>query len=132
MALRCRCGVSYGFLTAAFLVCLPWASHAGPVKFMSYNVLEGWDRARGDRLVAVIEDQAPDVLGLQEIVGGDIDYLYGRLAEEFSIHFADTLDPMLVRKDSGLRLIEQGTSELFRCFVDRQVNWIRLEETESG
>ena len=105
---------------------------ADPVKIMSYNVLANWDEARGDRIVAAIRDQDPDILGLQEVVGQNVDYLLGLLDEDFSVHFGDTADPVFISKDSGLRLVEQGSTELFRCAIDRQVNWVRLEEPGSG
>ncbi len=107
-------------------------AQAGTVKIMSYNVLANWDEARGDRLAAVVTDQAPDVLGLQEVVGDNIEYLYTTLGEDFTVHFGATADPILVSKHRGLRLVEQGTTELVKCLIDRQVNWVRLEEPESG
>lgn len=105
---------------------------AADVKVMSYNVLANWDRERADRIVAVVDDQAPDVLGLQEVAGSNTDYLYARLSDDYEILFADTLDPVLIDKDSSLQIVDQGTKELFRCTVDRQVNWVRLEASDSG
>ena len=111
---------------------LPGVAHADSVKIVSYNVLANWDEARGDRIAAVIADQEPDVVGLQEVVGQHVDYLLATLGEEFSVHFGTTPDPILISKDSGLRLVEQGSTELVRCAIDRQVNWVRLEEPDSG
>lgn len=111
---------------------LPGIAHADSVKIMSYNVLANWDEARGDRIAAVIADQEPDVVGLQEVVGQNVDYLLGALGDDFSVHFGTTADPIFISKDSGLRLVELGSTELVRCAIDRQVNWVRLEEPGSG
>lgn len=108
------------------------AAHAGTVKIMSYNVLANWDEARGDRIVSLVEDQAPDVLGLQEVVGDNVDYLLDILGEAFSVHFAETADPILIRNGDHLRLLGQGRTELVKCLIDRQVNWVRLEDVDSG
>lgn len=110
----------------------PGVAQADSVKIMSYNVLANWDEARGDRIAAVIRDQEPDVVGLQEVLGRNVDYLLTTLGEDFSVHFGTTPDPILISKDSGLRLMEQGSTELVRCAIDRQVNWVRLEEPDSG
>lgn len=106
--------------------------HAGTVKIMSYNVLANWDEERGDRIVTLVQNQAPEVLGLQEVVGDNVDYLLDRLGETFSVHFAETADPIFIRDGGGLRLLEQGRTELVKCLIDRQVNWVRLEDVESG
>ena len=105
---------------------------AGTVKIMSYNVLANWDRVRGDRIVAVVKDQAPDVLGFQEVVGGNTEYLLSELDGGFEAYFAATADPVFVRRDADLRMIENGTAELIKCLIDRQVNWVRLEDRISG
>jgi len=105
---------------------------AGTVKIMSYNVLANWDRVRGDRIVAVIKDQAPDVFGFQEVVGGNTEYLLSELGGGFEAYFAATADPVFVRRDADLRMIENGTAELVKCLIDRQVNWVRLEDRISG
>ena len=105
---------------------------ADTVKIVSYNVLANWDEARGDRIAAVIQEQEPDVVGLQEVVGQNVDYLLSTLGEEFSVHFRTTPAPIFISKDSGLRLVELGSTELVRCAIDRQVNWVRLEEPDSG
>lgn len=105
---------------------------AGTVKIMSYNVLANWDRVRGDRIVAVVKDQAPDVLGFQEVVGGNTEYLLSELDGDFEAYFAATADPVFVRRDADLRMIENGTAELIKCLIDRQVNWVRLEDRISG
>ena len=108
------------------------SAEAGTVKIMSYNVLANWDRVRGDRIVAVIKDQAPDVLGFQEVVGGNTEYLLSELDGGFEAYFAATADPIFVRRDADLRMIENGTAELVKCLIDRQVNWVRLEDRISG
>ncbi len=105
---------------------------AGTVKIMSYNVLANWDRVRGDRIVAVVKDQAPDVLGFQEVVGGNTEYLLSELDGDFEAYFAATADPVFVRRDADFRMIENGTAELIKCLIDRQVNWVRLEDRISG
>ena len=108
------------------------SAEAGTVKIMSYNVLANWDRVRGDRIVAVVKDQAPDVLGFQEVVGGNTEYLLSELDGGFEAYFAATADPVFVRRDADLRMIENGTAELIKCLIDRQVNWVRLEDRISG
>ena len=108
------------------------SAEAGTVKIMSYNVLANWDRVRGDRIVAVVKDQAPDVLGFQEVVGGNTEYLLSELDGGFEAYFAATADPVFVRRDADLRMIENGTAELVKCLIDRQVNWVRLEDRISG
>ena len=105
---------------------------AATAKIMSYNVLANWDDARGDRLVAVIEEQDPDVLGLQEVVGSNIPYLLDGLDARYEVFFADKPDPVFVRRNGSLRVIEQGSTEIYRCLIDRHVNWVRLEDTASG
>ena len=111
---------------------LPGVAQADSVKIMSYNVLANWDEARGDRIAAVIADQEPDIVGLQEVVGQNVDYLLSALGDDFSVHFGTTADPIFISKDSGLRLVELGSTELVRCAIDRQVNWVRLEDPGSG
>ncbi len=118
--------------TLLALVGVVGTAHADAVKIMSYNVLANWDQARGDRIVAVIDDQAPDVVGLQEAVGDNVEYLAGRLGEKFSVHFTGTENPIFVRRTESLRLIDSGSTEILKCFLDRTVNWVRLEETDSG
>ena len=108
------------------------SAEAGTVKIMSYNVLANWDRVRGDRIVAVVKDQAPDVLGFQEVVGGNTEYLLSELDGGFEAYFTATADPIFVRRDADLRMIENGTAELIKCLIDRQVNWVRLEDRISG
>ncbi len=108
------------------------SAEASTVKIMSYNVLANWDRVRGDRIVAVVKDQAPDVLGFQEVVGGNTEYLLSELDGGFEAYFAATADPIFVRRDADLRMIENGTAELIKCLIDRQVNWVRLEDRISG
>ena len=105
---------------------------AATARIMSYNVLANWDNARGDRLVSVIRDQNPDVLGLQEVVGDNVAYLLDRLETDYAAYFADKPDPVFVRRDSGLRVVEQGSTEIYRCLIDRHVNWVRLEDVHSA
>lgn len=119
-------------VTAALQAAPVQYASAASAKVMSYNVLANWDDTRGDLLIDVVEDQSPDVLGLQEVVGDNVEYLLDGLVEDYEVFFEDKPDPMLIRRDNGLRVIEQGSTELYRCLIDRHVNWLRIEDTESG
>ncbi len=129
--------MTYRIIHSLAVVVLAFAGSANivradSVKIMSYNVLANWDEARGDQIAAVIRDQEPDIVGLQEFLGENVDYLLTTLSEDFSVYFESTSNPVFIRKDSGLRLLDQGSSSLVRCAIDRQVNWLRLEEPDSG
>jgi endonuclease/exonuclease/phosphatase family metal-dependent hydrolase len=125
--------VVLGGSVAFFLLTAPSAHLlAASARIMSYNVLANWDDARGDRLVAVVGSQSPDVLGLQEVVGNNVDYLLEGLAEDYEAFFADKPDPMFVRRGSSLRVVDQGSTEIYRCAIDRHVNWLRIEDIDSG
>lgn len=112
--------------------CLAFACAAGEVKFMSYNILANPDEPRVERLANAINSESPDVLGLQELVGENSSQLLERLGDDYTVLFGDTLDPVLVKRSNVLRIVDQGTQELFRCQVDRQVNWVRLADADSG
>jgi endonuclease/exonuclease/phosphatase family metal-dependent hydrolase len=105
---------------------------AATAKIMSYNVLANWDDARGDRITAVVRDQNPDVLGLQEVVGNNVPYLLSGLDADYEVYFPDKPDPVFVRRNGSLRVVEQGSTEIYRCLIDRHVNWVRLEDEASG
>jgi len=128
---------------------------AGEIKFLTYNVWgPGWNKERGDKVIEVIEGQQADVIGLQEILYSDRDDMGDRisgaipgisggfpdvrvdieasLSGSYDIYFRDTFDPILIRKTAGLRLISQGSTQLYECRVPSQLNWLKLEEKDSG
>ncbi len=113
------------------------------VKVLTYNVNDdGWTALRGRRLAALVDAQMPDIVTLQEvgieIAEGAIEAISVRsdletnLADDYEFYFPESLDPILVRRASGFRLVESGSSELYDCRFSRAANWLRLEDGESG
>lgn len=77
------------FLTAAFMV--EAQNRVAPVKVMSYNIRydnkndadlgNGWEQHRREKVVALIRHYDPDLLGVQEALKHQIDYLLEQLPE---------------------------------------------------
>jgi len=94
--------LSLSLATSFLFACEPSQNvQATPVKILSYNVLNGFDEARGDRIVGLIDDQNPEVLGLQEVIGENTEYLFNKISVRYDGYFLDTADPLFVRKDAS-------------------------------
>ena len=113
-------------------------------KFLTYNVhQDDWTTERGRRLAAVIDDQMPDVVTLQEVGIEDVPVgdgpltsvrsnLEANLADDYQFYFPESLDPILVRRASALRRDGEGSAELYECRFPRVVNWLRLQDDVTG
>ena len=120
------------------------AADGSTIKFLTYNVhQDDWSQARARRIAAIIDDQMPDIVTLQEVGIEEAAGVDGRttsvrsdleaqLSDDYQFYFPESLDPIVVRRDATLRMVEQGSVELYECRFPRVVNWLRLEETESG
>ena len=108
------------------------------VRFMTYNVQSpGWNQNRRAQVVATIMDQQPDVLGLHEASsfrnGAD---LMADLAEAFEPHLTETSDPIYLRRERGLRVLEEGIETLPACSGvlggATLLTWMKLETAEGA
>ncbi len=90
---------------------------AAEVKFMTYNVQSpGWNQQRRAQVVATIDAEAPDVLGLHEAspFNNGLELL-ADLSDDYQAYATDTSDPVYVRLDSALQFVEQGVFALPVC-----------------
>ena len=130
-------------LLAVLLGCAGIASgQAAPVsvraKFMTYNVQSpGWNQNRRTQVVGTSLDQQPDVLGLHEASsfrnGAD---LMADLAEAFEPHMTETSDPIYLRRERGIRVLEEGIETLPACSGvlggAALLTWMKLETPEGA
>ena len=58
--------------------------------------------------------------------------LEGQLSDDYQFYFPESLDTIIVRRESTLRMVAQGSLELFECRFPRIANWLRFEETRTG
>ncbi len=120
------------------------AADGNTIKFLTYNVhQDDWSQARARRIAAIIDDQMPDIVTLQEVGIEEIESTDGRttsvrsdleaqLSDDYQFYFPESLDPIIVRRESTLRMVAQGSLELFECRFPRIANWLRFEETRTG
>lgn len=113
------------------------------IKFLTYNVhQDDWTQQRAQQVAAIIDHEMPDIVTLQE-VGIDRLNIEGRwtsvrsdleahLSDDYEFYFPESLDPILARKGSTLRWLDEGSVELFDCRFPRVVNWLRFADSVSG
>ena len=114
------------------------------IKFLTYNVhQDDWSQARAQRIAAIIDAQMPDIVALQEVgieategadgrttsVRSDLE---AQLSDDYQFYFPESLDPIIVRREATLRMVSQGSLELYACRFPRVVNWLRFEETRTA
>ena len=114
------------------------------IKFLTYNVhQDNWSQARAQRIAAIIDAQMPDIVAFQEVGIEETEGTDGRissvrsdleaqLSDDFQFYFPESLDPIIVRRESTLRMVAKGSVELFACRFPRVVNWLKFEETRTG
>ena len=103
---------------------------------MTYNVQSpGWNQNRRAQVVLTIMDHQPDVLGLHEASstrnGAD---LMADLMEAFEPHLTETSDPIYLRRERGLRVLDEGVEALPVCRDllggAALLTWMKLETVE--
>ncbi len=114
------------------------------IKFLTYNVgQDNWTLTRAQRIAAIIDGQMPDIVTLQEVGIEEIDSADGRttsvrsdleaqLSDDYQFYFPESLDQIIVRRESTLRMVAEGSLELFECRFPRTANWLRFEEARTG
>jgi len=106
---------------------------AGEVKIMSYNVQSpGWTQERRKKVVQVINIEDPEVLGLHEVTPRNGRDLQEDLAGKYYVFSGDTFSPILIRKDAPLKQLGYGKKSIMKDNMPRQVNWVKLEDEDSG
>lgn len=106
---------------------------AGHVKIMSYNVQSpGWTQERRKQVAQVINNENPEVLGLHEVTPRNGRDLQEDLAGKYYVFSGDTFSPILIRKDAPLKQLDYGKKSIMKDNMPRQVNWIKLQDEDSG
>ncbi len=106
---------------------------AGHVKIMSYNVQSpGWTQERRKKVAQVINNEDPEVLGLHEVTPRNGRDLQEDLAGKYYVFSGDTFSPILIRKDAPLKQLDYGKKSIMKDNMPRQVNWIKLQDEDSG
>ena len=109
------------------------SSQAGEVKIMSYNVQSpGWTQERRKQIVQVINNENIEVLGLHEVTPRNGRELQEDLAGKYYVFSGDTFSPILIRKDAHLKQLDYGKVSIMKDEMPRQVNWIKLQDEDSG
>jgi len=89
------------------------------IKFLTYNVhQDDWSQARAQRIAAIIDAQMPDIVAFQEVGIEETEGADGRissvrsdleaqLSDDYQFYFPESLDPIIVRRESTLRMVAE-------------------------
>jgi cytochrome c peroxidase len=108
------------------------------LKLMSYNIDSAtWDSAQADRIEAVIDAEAADVIGLQEVSAIPLADLIARVGDDYDFiatSGSDNNNPILVRKNIFNIIASGSTVEdaMLLCTTKSYVNYVVLTQISTN
>lgn len=108
------------------------------LKLMTYNVDSAtWDSAQADRIEEVIDAEAADVIGLQEVGVTPLADLIARVGDDYDFiatSGSDNNNPILVRK-TVFNVVASGSTvedAMLLCTTKSYVNYVVLSQVSTG
>ena len=108
------------------------------LKLMSYNIDSAtWDSAQADRIETVIDAEAADVIGLQEVSAVPLADLIARVGDDYNFIAttgSDNNNPILVRKTIFDVIASGSTVEdaMLLCTTKSYVNYVVLTQVSTN
>jgi cytochrome c peroxidase len=108
------------------------------LKLMSYNVdSAAWDNAQANRIEAIIDAEAADVIGLQEVSAIPLADLFARVGDDYDFIATTGVDnnnPILVRKNIFTVTTSGSTIEdaMLLCASKSYVNYVVLTQISTN